>query len=147
MVVPSLNCPKRLGAGRATVNLKSFNLEILSVEAYLALLGHTRMHSPQSMHLFSKMYALPFLTLIASVGHPFMQFVQPLHFFTSRVTEWYNCSKYLHQLSLMLKVYNHSYFCAFSDDRIYFKNIGKFLHVWQSHTGTKTQFSYSVRSC
>ncbi len=86
--VPSLNWPKRLGAGRATLNLNSFNLAMLSVEAYLALLGHIRIHSPQSMHLLSKIYAFPFLTLIASVGHPFIQFVQPLHFSTSRVTEW-----------------------------------------------------------
>ena len=82
-----LNCTYNDGAGNAILYLYLCMEESLSVTAFLARYGHTFIHSPQSMQRSFIILALPFLTLIASVGHLFIQLVHPLHKSLSRVTE------------------------------------------------------------
>ena len=53
------------------------------------------MHSPQSMQNSFIIWALPFRTLIACVGHLLIQFIQPLHNDLSSVTEWKNVSVFM----------------------------------------------------
>jgi hypothetical protein len=50
--------------------------------------GHTRKHSPQSMHLLPNSTAFPFLIRMASVGHTRMQWEQPMQTSWLKVIAW-----------------------------------------------------------
>src|SRR4030042_5906706 len=88
-----------------------------SVRGMMALWGQTVIHSPQSMHFSSMITALPFLILIAWVGHVRRHFIRPLHFSGSIRMEW----KYWFILFLFIQKHCYVQRGSFARLRKYFK--------------------------
>src|SRR5512133_2129266 len=106
-----------------------------SVTAIFALLGQVRMHSPQSMQRSVMIVALPFRTLIASVGQVRMQWVQPLHSSLSSLTEW-------KQFISLREPEFHFDRGAFSDDGFDDHVVCRLLDVRKSHPCAEPHLPY-----